>query len=167
MEISVRRIRADDAIALRAVRLAALDDSPSAFASTAEVEAGQPAEYWAQRARRDAAGDRNITFFATVDGCIVGLVGASRADGDQAVVDLVSMWVAQECRGSGAARQLVDAVLDWASAGSAASVELWVTRGNDRAIGLYESAGFRETGDHQPLPSDPCKDEIRMRRRLP
>ena len=45
------------------------------------------------------------------------------------------------------------------------AVELWVTRGNDRAVRLYESAGFRATGDHQPLPSDPCRDELRMRRR--
>jgi hypothetical protein len=28
---------------------------------------------------------------------------------------------------------------------------------------LYEAAGFRLTGGHQPLPSDPCKDELRMR----
>ena len=46
--------------------------------------------------------------------------------------------------------------------GVAERVELWVTRGNDPARHLYESMGFVETGDHQPLPSDPCKDEIRM-----
>lgn len=43
------------------------------------------------------------------------------------------------------------------------AVELWVTRGNDAAVRLYETAGFRLTGGHQPLPSDPCKDELRMR----
>jgi hypothetical protein len=31
---------------------------------------------------------------------------------------------------------------------------------------LYEATGFRLTGDYQPLPSDPCKDELRMRRAL-
>ena len=39
---------------------------------------------------------------------------------------------------------------------------LWVTRGNAPAQLLYESMGFRETGEYQPLPSDPCADEIRM-----
>jgi hypothetical protein len=37
-----------------------------------------------------------------------------------------------------------------------------VTRGNAPAHGLYQSMGFRETGGYQPLPSDPCKDEVRM-----
>jgi hypothetical protein len=39
---------------------------------------------------------------------------------------------------------------------------LWVTRGNEPAQRLYQSIGFRVTGEHQPLPSDPCKDEVRM-----
>ena len=57
---------------------------------------------------------------------------------------------------------LVGAVLDWAAAAGARTVGLWVTRGNDRALRFYERAGFTVTGDVQPLPSDPCKDEIRM-----
>ncbi len=77
------------------------------------------------------------------------------------------MWTAPDNRRAGAARQLVAAVLEWAWATSAESVELWVTKGNDPAIKLYKSAGFRETGDHQALPSDPCKDEVRMRRSPP
>jgi ribosomal protein S18 acetylase RimI-like enzyme len=39
-------------------------------------------------------------------------------------------------------------------------------RGNDAAQQLYESMGFIVTGDHKPLPSDPCKDEVRMSRSL-
>jgi ATP-dependent DNA helicase PIF1 len=37
-------------------------------------------------------------------------------------------------------------------------------RGNERAVAFYESVGFALTTDHQPLPSDPCKDELRMTR---
>lgn len=40
--------------------------------------------------------------------------------------------------------------------------ELWVTRSNDSALALYQRAGFALTGDYQPLPSDPCRDELRM-----
>ena len=58
-------------------------------------------------------------------------------------------------------RKLVDAVVEWAGDDP---VELWVTRGNDPAIALYERCGFSLTDEVQPLPSDPCKDEIRMRR---
>jgi hypothetical protein len=42
------------------------------------------------------------------------------------------------------------------------AVELWVTRGNVGAENLYRVMGFVETGDYQPLPSDPCKEELRM-----
>ena len=146
------------------VRLAALRDSPSAFGSTYQAEAAQSAQRWADRARQGSAGDASATYLATVGERVVGLVGAYRPNHAEPVVELVSMWTAPDVRRSGAARQLVDAVLEWARAGSAESVELWVTKGNDPAIELYRSAGFRETGDHQALPSDPCKDELRMRR---
>jgi GNAT superfamily N-acetyltransferase len=167
VQLTVRRIRADEGAALRAVRLAALRDSPSAFGSTHEAEVVHPAQHWVERARNGSAGDASATYFATVDDRVVGLVGAYRPNRAQAVVELVSMWTAPHVRRTGAGRQLVDAVLEWARAGSADSVELWVTQGNDPARELYRSAGFRKTGDHQALPSDPCKDEVRMRRPLP
>ncbi len=63
---------------------------------------------------------------------------------------------------SGLGRRLVGAVIDWAVETGASSVGLWVTRGNAPAQLLYESMGFRETGEYQPLPSDPCADELRM-----
>jgi ribosomal protein S18 acetylase RimI-like enzyme len=165
--ITVRRIHADEGAALRAIRLAALRDSPSAFGSTYQAEEAHTARHWAQRARHCSAGDDSATYFATIDERVVGLVAAYRPSRAEAVVELVSMWTAPDFRRTGAARQLVDAVLEWARAGSAKSVELWVTKGNDPAIELYRSAGFRETGDHQALPSDPCKDEVRMRRPSP
>ena len=81
-------------------------------------------------------------------------------------VELVSMWTAPLARRSGFGRKLIEAVLSWATKLGATSVELWVTRGNNLALALYEAIGFRETGEHQTLPSDPCKDEIRMTLRL-
>ena len=167
MQITIRRIHADEGEALRAIRLAALRDAPSAFGSTYQAEEAQPARHWEERARHGSAGDDSATYFATIGEHVVGLVGAYRPSGAPAMVELVSMWTAPDNRRAGAARQLVAAVLEWAWATSAESVELWVTKGNDPAIKLYKSAGFRETGDHQALPSDPCKDEVRMRRSPP
>jgi ribosomal protein S18 acetylase RimI-like enzyme len=76
------------------------------------------------------------------------------------------MWVSPAQRRAGIAAKLVDAVLGWGRETDATSVYLWVTRGNDAALRLYEAAGFRATGEHQSLPSDPSKDELRMRRTL-
>ncbi len=71
------------------------------------------------------------------------------------------MWTDPAARSTGVGRALVDEVVAWATG---ESVQLWVTQGNSAAQRLYESCGFVLTGDYQPLPSDPCKDEVRMRR---
>lgn len=109
-----------------------------------------------------AAGDRGATFFAISDGSVVGLVSAHRPIPAALSAELVSMWVSPPHRGAGVAAELVTAVVAWARQIGMATVELWVTRGNDAAVRLYETAGFRSTEGHQPLPSDPCKSELRM-----
>ena len=156
--VRVRRIRPDDAEQLRATRLAALLDTPSAFAKTHAEEVEYPPEAWEYRAAHSAAGDDSTSLFAEIDGEVVGIVGGYRPE--PGLVELVSMWVAPDGRGRGAGAALVGAVAEWAGDDP---VELWVTRGNDPAIALYERCGFVTTDEVQPLPSDPCKDEIRMR----
>ncbi len=166
--IDVRRITPDDARVLRAVRLAALADTPHAFGSTLERELAFDDADWSGRAVAGSVGDERCTFLAWhADGRVVGVVGGYRVDamaGTPAsrAVDLVSMWTDPSVRRAGIGRRLIDAVVEWARTARAERVELWVTNGNDPAQHLYESMGFVVTGDHQPLPSDPCKDEIRM-----
>ena len=157
--ITVRRIRSDDVELYRTTRLAALLDTPSAFGRTHAEEVAFADEEWAFRTNRGTEGDESATFFAEVEGEIAGLVGGYRPE--PGLVELVSMWVAPAGRRRGVGSVLVDAVVEWAGDDP---VELWVTRGNDPAIALYERCGFSLTDEVQPLPSDPCKDEIRMRR---
>ncbi|HET7310149.1 MAG TPA: GNAT family N-acetyltransferase [Mycobacteriales bacterium] len=163
--VVVRRITAADGELLRDVRLRALQDTPSAFGSTYAAEAARPDAMWDERAAGGARGADRCTLLAFDGEECIGLAGGFRndEDGHHADIDLVSMWVALAYRGTGAAEQLVDAVLEWARDEAAAEVVgLWVTRGNARAQRFYERLGFVETGDVQPLPSDPCKDEVRM-----
>jgi RimJ/RimL family protein N-acetyltransferase len=141
-----------------------LRDAPSAFGSTYAAEVTRTEGEWSERAASGANGTDRFTVLAFDADACVGLAGGFRnEDGHHADVDLVSMWVAPTHRGTGVADRLVDAVLDWAcNEAQAEVVGLWVTRGNDRAQRFYERLGFVETGDVQPLPSDPCKDEVRM-----
>ena len=159
---TIRRVRSDEALALKAVRLAALRDSPFAFGSSHASESERPDDEWAARAAAGAQGVDRVTFLALLNDQAVGLVGGFRPDAGGVVVELVSMWTAPEARRTGVARALVEAVLDWARSVSAASVDLWVTRGNAPAERFYDAMGFRATGDTQPLPSDPSQDEVRM-----
>ena len=94
------------------------------------------------------------------------MVAAIRNAVDPSTAELISMWVAPSARRSGAGAELVRHVIEWASESGYRRVELWVTRGNEAAERLYRGLGFTETGDVKPLPSDPCKDERRMRLEL-
>lgn len=164
-DVVVRRVTPADGALLREVRLRALQDTPEAFGSTYDNEVRRPESFWHDRARNASAGNDLYSGLALADGEAVGLIGGFRndEDGHHADIDLVSMWVAPSHRGTGLAAALVEAVLVWARDDAEARVVgLWVTRGNDRAQRFYERLGFVETGDVQPLPSDPCKDEVRM-----
>lgn len=161
----IRRIAVEDLEVFRKTRLRALADSPASFGSTYAAEVELPEEAWRERLVRAAGGDDRVMFLAFDGADCIGLAGAAD-DEYGADRQLISMWVAPEHRGSTVATELVEAVLTWAREAGARNVALWVTKGNDRAQRFYERVGFVETGDIQPLPSDPCKDEIRMLRTL-
>lgn len=166
-KVVVRRITAADGPLLRATRLEMLADTPSAFGSTLEEEEARPDSRWAADATDRASGTAQANFFAERDHATIGVVGCYFPDPARAVLELVSMWVRHEDRGGPAARLLVEQVLRFASDTQSSAVELWVTRGNDRAQRFYQRMGFELTGATAPLPSDPCKDEQRMRFLLP
>jgi GNAT superfamily N-acetyltransferase len=164
--VELRRLRADEGPQLRAVRLRALRDAPSAFASTAEAEEAQPSGDWELAAARRATSDTEATFVAVDGGTWVGLAGAYVTGDPARSVELVSMWTAPEHRGEGIGRGLVEAVIAWASSVGAETVGLCVTEGNHPATRLYDQTGFEATGECRPLPSDPARTEVRMRRRI-
>ena len=162
MPLAVRRVQPGDANLLKEIRLAALLDSPFAFGSTYEAEANLTDEDWTLRATRSSTGSDSVLFLAWIDDLPSGIVGGYRPEPSVDALELVSMWTAPHARRCGLGRVLVQAVIDWATETGAPSVGLWVTHGNAPALQLYESMGFQQTGEYQPLPSDPCKDEIRM-----
>ena len=162
MPIVVRRVEATDVETYKRLRLAALADSPSAFGSTFERESDLTDDDWATRARGSASGSDRAMFFACDGQDVVGLAGGYREEAAPSDVELISMWTSPAVRRRGAGRLLVAAVVDWAIATGADHVHLWVTSGNEPAQALYEAMGFVATGDVQPLPSDPCRDEVRM-----
>ncbi len=161
---TIRQIGPDDWATFRDIRLAALKDSPTAFAVTAAEAAPRSDAEWETMVRERCASGVSATWIAEDPaGRSVGIVAAFDHP-TSSDVELVSMWVAPAARGAGLARQLVDVVIAWADERQSPSVSLWVMSGNDPAFRLYETAGFAVNGEHQPLPSDPCKDEIRMMR---
>ncbi len=151
--VGVRTLGPDDVETLRSIRLRALADSPEQFSSTWEREALRTVEDW----RRWIASGATFVFEddGSSDGTGPGPVGLAAAvpDDDEpgperpSVVWLMAMWVEPAARGTGAARALVDAVLDWARHHGAAKVRLNVVESNARARRLYERHGFSVTGN--------------------
>lgn len=161
---AVRRIRADDWPLLRDVRLRALADSPTAFATTHAEAAVRPDEFWQDRAMLGGEASTESMFVAEVGERFAGLAGCY-TDGD-GVPHVISVWVEPEQRGSGLADALFDAVEGWARDAGLSLVTLWVNVANPRAIRFYERRGYRPTGRSQPFPNDSTMTEIEMAKPL-
>ena len=153
----VRATTVADWQALREIRLQALRDAPSAFASTHARETAFADGEWRRRAARDGS---FLAFLPEVSPA--GLGGGYLAAPD--TVELISMFVRPQARGRGVGEAINDAVAGWARDKGATTVHLWVTETNSGARMLYERCGFTVTAERQPLPSAPALGEIGMQR---
>jgi ribosomal protein S18 acetylase RimI-like enzyme len=147
VEVGTRRIRADEALLLRALRLMALRDAPAAFAGGVAAELAVEADEWACRARDCAS--RQDDFVAVVNrfGTPSGLVRAYSPAAEPDRRELTAMWVAPWARGIGAGDALVEAVVAWAEQVGASAVTLWVNVENPAAQRLYARHGFAVAGE--------------------
>ncbi|HEV2450939.1 MAG TPA: GNAT family N-acetyltransferase [Streptosporangiaceae bacterium] len=155
--VEVHQIDAAGWRALREVRLEALRDAPSAFASSYAREVAFTASDWQ---RRIATGVSFLAYAPELDAAAAGIVGGFEAE--PGAVELVSLWVRPRARGQGVGRALVEALAGWAWGTGTPCVHLWVTETNHHARRLYDRCGFRVTTERQPLPSDPALMEIGM-----
>jgi GNAT superfamily N-acetyltransferase len=141
-EITIRRLEGEaDAALYRDIRLESLKRHPEAFLAEHATEAAQPFAHFVQRLTDSAV-------FGALDGdTIVGLAGyhVERAPRRAHKGMLWGVYVRREARGSGLARQLVEAVLEHA-AGHVEALNLVAERGNMPARRLYTALGFVEYG---------------------
>lgn len=153
----VRRAGEDAWAQIREIRLAALRDSPSAFASTYEREADFDEATWRTRMRTAA------WFLAYDAGRAIGVAaGIREPDAPVGERHVVSFWVAPDHRGRGVASAVLASVVDWARAEGADRVTLWVVEDNAPASRLYLRHGFRATGERQPVPGSTASMESKL-----
>jgi GNAT superfamily N-acetyltransferase len=162
MSLNIRRIRPDEGLRLRALRLHALADAPTAFGSTLAQEEAFVEDVWHARAGSGAAGTDRVTFIAELDGRWVGLATGLAADSDRSQTMLVGMFVDGMARRRGVGGALIEAVVGWARALGALRLTLWATATNQAAIALYRRCGFQPTGATQRLAHDSALVEIEM-----
>ena len=139
---AARLLTPDDWPAWRALRLAALRESPHAFrARLADWQgAGDVEPRWRDRLR-----SVTVNYLVDLDGRPAGMVSGDVLD--PATVELLALWVAPAARGCGVGDRLVELIVTWArSRPPTERVVLHVHEPNEPAVALYRRHGFRPTG---------------------
>ena len=144
--IQIRELEPADAQAYQRLRLAALRETPSAFAATEAEEARIPI---ATITERLAPNPNRCVLGAWRDTELVGLLGLQREQLEKLAhkAYIWGVYVAPQVRQLGVGRQLMERAL--ARAGTMRGVRqinLGVNAANPAAIALYEAAGFTSFG---------------------
>lgn len=163
----VRRLEPREIALHREIRLRALRDAPDAFGeAAAEVEA-RPSSYWEELTRSVTQPGRHVMFLAgdgdAIRGSIYGLRdaengGAGRVGGN---------WVEPSYRRRGIGDALLQAVISWAREERFDRMRLWAPAASAAALAFYRQAGFSETGQRRPLPTNAALEILELQCRLP
>lgn len=148
--MTIRPTAATDWRALKAIRLAALLDAPTAFGVTHAAAAAYTDEQWQAR----AAGTDRAEYVLAFDGeQAVGIVAGVVSAKDE--YNLIAMWVRPDYRGKGVAGRLIEAIKERAQARGHRRIVLDVAPENGSAAELYLRQGFAFLPEWEPLASHP------------
>lgn len=141
MEITVRRLVESDARAYRDIRLEALEAYPESFQATYESAVDLPLEAFAVRMQMYAL------FGGFTDGELAGFLGFTPLRNPKIAHKgvLWGMYVEPTARGTGLAKAMVEAALDYAR-DHVEQVLISVITDNERARRFYEKMGFEPYG---------------------
>lgn len=153
--MDVETLAADDWKILRDVRLRALEDSPTAYISSRQMEIAWTEERWR------SSFEGSVWVVARGRQEIVGMARSVRVEYRPALErHLESVWVEPGHRRTGVLRALLrylaelePDVREW---------RVWVLTDNVDARTAYERLGFRLTGERQPLNDSTGRSEERL-----
>ncbi|WP_441638253.1 GNAT family N-acetyltransferase [Cupriavidus sp. YAF13] len=148
--VTVRATAEEDWEVLKTIRLASLQDSPTAFGLSHATAAAYNEQQWRERASHET---RPEFLLAMQQEQAVGLIGD--AVGPTQEYNLIAMWVHPMCRGKGIAERLVDAIKTRAIERGHRRVVLSVSPDNVRAANLYRRQGFVFLPEWEALASHP------------
>lgn len=127
-----------------------LRDDAAFFATRYEDAVREPDSTWQAWVGEAAGGLEKVLYLAEDEVGLLGVVGGfGRLDPAEA--QLISLWVDPRARGRGVAGALIRAIAEWAQERGAERVVLFVQEANASGRALYAKAGFRPTGDRQPV----------------
>ena len=155
--ISVRRLTAGNAAAFQALRLAALEECPTAFGASLEDEQALDMHAVAQRIAPTNQGEAGgVGAFDGPDLVGIACIFRDRGQKGRHKAYLVSVYVAAAWRGKGLSARVIDAAISMARAmPGVRRLYLTVNVANQPALALYSRAGFVIYGEE---PEGLCVD---------
>lgn len=142
---AIRPALVGDAPALIDLRMQALQRHPEAFSSDQAREQVRGLSFWEQRI---ADVDHSVIYVAADGPELAAMTGIYREEQTKLrhVANVWGVYVRPEYRGRGAASQLIQACIAWASERDLKIIKLAVVTTNSTAIRCYMRAGFRVYG---------------------
>ncbi|PDT83751.1 GNAT family N-acetyltransferase [Sinorhizobium sp. BJ1] len=142
MTVSIRLLGPEDVETFRRIRIEALRAEPDSFASSAEDWESLPDDEWRRRLTD------NPVFVAFRANDPVGIMGLLRQHASKMAhrATVVMVYVHRSLRGSGVARLLLAALIDYARNEGIRQLELSVSAENAAAIAFYHRERFEAVG---------------------
>ena len=143
--INIREATPADVVQFRALRLNALQDSPTAFSADHDVNLNLPMSFWEGRVTPDEHGK---LFFAEYESQLIGMTGIRQGESPKTRHGgyIWGVYVRPEWRGLHIAEIFIEACIEWARMKGIDIVKLGVMTNNTSAIRCYERCGFTTYG---------------------
>jgi ribosomal protein S18 acetylase RimI-like enzyme len=152
VDIVIRRIRPDDGMRWRAIRLRALQSDPLSFGDTFAAAVQRPESTWIERAHVNATSDDQVVLLGSRGDADVALGVVVRDEARRELFSVYSFWVAPEARCVGLGSRLLEELETWAHAHGGTILQLFVSDMAAPARRLYERAGFASDGRTEASP---------------
>ena len=158
MEISIRRVKMEDAAVLSELSKITFFDTFTGTCTEQDMEEFLEEYYNIPRVMGELEDEEDYFYFAEVDGKAVGMMrykedyeGLEKMK-DWKSLELKRLYILKEYHGKGVAQKLMDFFMDYAVKNKYEAVWLGVWEHNYRAQRFYDKQGFKFTGDSHPYP---------------
>lgn len=135
----------------KALRLLAIKNAPTAFATSYEEAIVESDENWQTYLKEGNEGKKSYLLFAEIGDKLVGMVGAIKNTNKKQLhtASIIAVFVDPDYRGRGLGKLLIQSILKNLKEDlPIIKVDLDVNTQNKDAIRLYESCGFKVVGTY-------------------